>query len=117
VLLNLIINGCDAMEHVPPSDRRLWITSAACRSDGVSVSVRDCGTGVAADRLEQIFEPFVTSKPKRLGLGLTICRSIVSAHDGTLWAENSSDGGSVFTFSLPSATSSRPELAASRGDR
>jgi signal transduction histidine kinase len=84
---------------------------------GVRVSVRDSGPGVSADRLEQIFEPFVTSKPKRLGLGLAICRSIVAAHDGSLWAENSPEGGTVFTFSLPAAKAGNPEAAVHGGDR
>jgi signal transduction histidine kinase len=117
VLLNLIINACDAMEPLPPHARRLFVSTRADGSSGVRVSVRDSGPGVSADRLEQIFEPFVTSKPKRLGLGLAICRSIVSAHDGSLWAENPPDGGTVFMFSLPAARAGSPEAAMPWGDR
>ena len=63
--------------------------------------VSDTGPGVAGHQLEDVFEPFVTSKPQGLGLGLAVCRSIVTAHEGTLWAENNPDGGASFCFELP----------------
>jgi two-component system sensor kinase FixL len=101
VVLNLIVNACDALESAAPDGRRLVVATAAADQGGVRISVSDTGPGVPADRGEQIFEPFVTSKPRRLGLGLAICRSIVSAHDGSLWVESQPDRGATFFFSLP----------------
>src|SRR5262245_51283448 len=99
VLLNLIVNGCDAMESVPDDARRLLVTTIR-EADGVRVTVSDRGAGVPEGRMEHIFEPFVTSKPRRLGLGLAICRSIIDTHDGRLWAENLPDRGAAFSFWL-----------------
>jgi two-component system, LuxR family, sensor kinase FixL len=67
----------------------------------VIVSVSDVCTGISAERLETVFEPFVTTKAAGLGLGLAICRSIVVAHEGRLWAANNVDGGAVFHLALP----------------
>ena len=73
------------------------------------VTVCDTGPGVAGHQLEDVFEPFVTSKPQGLGLGLAVCRSIVTAHEGTLWAENNPDGGASFCFELPCLDSAQEE--------
>jgi PAS domain S-box-containing protein len=106
VLLNLIVNGCDAMESVPPESRRLTITTTS--DDGwVRLMVGDNGPGVPAERIGEIFEPFVTTKSQRLGLGLAICRSIVTAHDGQLWVDNARDGGAVFSVALPAVVQVR----------
>jgi two-component system, LuxR family, sensor kinase FixL len=67
----------------------------------VLVSVADCGVGIAPDKLEQVFEPFFTTKPQGLGLGLSVCRTIITAHNGKLWAANGAERGSVFSFALP----------------
>jgi two-component system sensor kinase FixL len=67
----------------------------------VLVEVQDSGTGIAADKLERIFEPFVTSKPDGLGMGLSICRSIIERHGGKLWAANNPDRGATFSITLP----------------
>jgi signal transduction histidine kinase len=67
----------------------------------VRVTVADTGPGIPAERVAEIFEPFVTSKPQRLGLGLAICRSIVSAHDGALSVERAHEGGASFSFTVP----------------
>jgi C4-dicarboxylate-specific signal transduction histidine kinase len=78
--------------------------------------VSDAGPGIREDRLPRLFEPFFTTKPQRLGLGLAICSSIVSAHDGRLWAENQPDGGAALILVLPgiaprpSTTERRPPL-------
>jgi PAS domain S-box-containing protein len=103
VLLNLILNASDAMAHMPPHDRQLTI-GAICNSDGaIELSVSDRGVGVGPERLEEIFEPFVTTKDSGLGLGLAICRSIVSAHGGRLWAVNNADQGATFVMMLSPA--------------
>jgi two-component system sensor kinase FixL len=99
VLLHLIINACDAMDAIPPEHRRLRLDTFA--NDGrVRVSVSDTGPGLPAN-LDAMFEPFVTTKHQRLGLGLSICRSIVAAHSGQLTAEPRPGGGAIFSFTLP----------------
>jgi C4-dicarboxylate-specific signal transduction histidine kinase len=103
VLLNLILNACDAMAQQHPTDRRLAIDAALTDEGAVQLSVRDWGVGISANRLEQIFDPFVTTKESGLGLGLAICRSIVTAHGGRLWAVNNSDRGATFRMSLTPA--------------
>lgn len=100
VLLNLIVNACDAMADVPPGERRLTITTEG-ESDGVHVAVTDHGTGIVSDALDSVFEPFVTSKEHGLGLGLAICRSIVDAHGGRMWASNNAHRGATFHVRLP----------------
>jgi two-component system, LuxR family, sensor kinase FixL len=103
LLLHLIINGCDAMEGLPPGTRRLLLTTRPDHEGGVRVALSDRGPGIPADSFERIFEPFVTTKAQRLGLGLATCRSIASAHDGILGVENDPGGGAVFFFCLPAA--------------
>ena len=106
VLLNLIINACDAMQHVDPSRRHIRIATTWHDDATLRVSVSDQGHGVAENKLESIFEPFVTSKAHGLGLGLALCRSIIEAHGGWLWAKNNREGGATFSFTLPVATAS-----------
>jgi two-component system, LuxR family, sensor kinase FixL len=101
VLLNLIVNGCEAMIANEPNDRTLVIETTVVDRDTVGVSVLDNGSGIQADILDQLFEPFVTTKQQGLGLGLTICRSIATAHGGQLWAGNNEDRGSAFRLLLP----------------
>jgi PAS domain S-box-containing protein len=99
VLLNLILNACDSMAGTPPDGRQITVATARC--DGaVRVSVADAGCGLPPD-VERVFEPFYTTKKQGLGLGLAICRSIASAHEGRLWAENGAGGGAVFHLELP----------------
>ena len=100
VLLNLILNGCEAMA-ASPSPRRLVVAVGADPAGGVRLTVRDHGAGIAPDLLERLFEPFVTTKPSGLGLGLSIARSIVAAHGGRLWAENNADAGATVHCFLP----------------
>ena len=101
VFLNLLNNACDATEA---ADEQPVLTVRTARETGdVIVSVADRGSGIAADDIERIFEPFVTTKANGMGLGLSICRTIIQAHRGQLWAENRPDGGSVFHFLLPTA--------------
>jgi two-component system, LuxR family, sensor kinase FixL len=107
VLLNLVLNACDAMDSVPETARRLTIVTSEGPEHRARVTVCDSGPGVAGHQLSQVFEPFVTSKPQGLGLGLAVCRSIVTAHEGTLWAENNPDGGASFCFELPCPSSAQ----------
>jgi two-component system, LuxR family, sensor kinase FixL len=100
VLLNLLINACDAMaESDPPRD--LVVRSESEPGGKIKVSVADRGTGIPPDHLERVFEPFVTTKVQGLGLGLAVCRSIVRAHNGRLWAANNPDGGAILSLELP----------------
>ncbi|NDD74111.1 MAG: PAS domain S-box protein [Gammaproteobacteria bacterium] len=99
VLVNLIVNGCDAMSANAPGDRVLALTLVRAPF-GVVVSVKDIGVGLR-DGAETLFEPFYTTKPEGLGLGLAIARSIVEAHGGTIWVTAGEDRGVTFSFSIP----------------
>jgi two-component system, LuxR family, sensor kinase FixL len=102
VVLNLTINGCEAMMSVPPANRTLTLATRYLQSKGtVELSVADRGPGIAADNIDRVFQPFVTTKKHGMGLGLAICRSIVEAHNGRIWAENAEDGGAVFRVNMP----------------
>jgi two-component system sensor kinase FixL len=101
VLLNLVMNACDAMNDNPPADRQIVVSTELCDGAGVRFSVRDRGPGVTEGNLEQVFEPFFTSKAHGLGLGLSVCRSIITAHGGKLWAANNPERGATFHFILP----------------
>jgi len=99
VLLNLVMNACDAMTGSPAAERRLTIATRFVEGGrAVECAVADRGCGVPGDQLERIFQPFVTTKKHGLGLGLPICRSIIEAHGGRLWAENREERGAVFRF-------------------
>jgi PAS domain S-box-containing protein len=108
VMLNLVLNACDAMHTKPPGLRRLTLKTAHADGEGVRMLVSDTGTGIPHENIEHIFEPFVTSKAQGLGLGLSICRSIVFAHDGRLWAENNPQGGATFHLTLPIGSETAP---------
>jgi PAS domain S-box-containing protein len=101
VLFNLVTNACDAMSETPPAERRLLLRAHSRNGNGVEVSLTDCGLGIGAADLERVFEPFVTTKVQGMGLGLAVCRSIITAHGGRLWATNNAGGGSTFHFTLP----------------
>jgi len=103
VLMNLILNACDAMSEQPREERRATIVTGWSPDGGVRISVADQGTGIPPGRLEQVFEPFFTSKRHGLGLGLAICRTIVTAHGGRLWAVNNPDRGATFHLILERA--------------
>ena len=101
VLLNLVSNACDAMEPMPAGTRRLAVTTAATVRAGCASPWPTAARACRARTIEEIFEPFVTSKPQRLGMGLAICRSIVSAHDGELFVDKPAEAGAAFSFTLP----------------
>ncbi|HEU4624304.1 MAG TPA: MASE1 domain-containing protein [Steroidobacteraceae bacterium] len=100
VLINLIVNACDAMEHTAPEDRCVRINTAALEG-GVKIEVGNSGPPLPDS--EQIFEPFFTTKPDGIGLGLAICRTVVGAHQGRLWATSEVPRGVTFHIWLPSA--------------
>jgi PAS domain S-box-containing protein len=100
VLLNLMLNGCEAMSEVAPKHRQLTVRTQQVSAHLVEVAVRDCGVGLDENTLEQIFEPFYTTKPTGMGMGLAICRSILEMHSGRLWATNNPDRGATFYFTL-----------------
>jgi C4-dicarboxylate-specific signal transduction histidine kinase len=104
LVLNLIFNAAEAMGAMAPETRRIHLQTMLYQ-DRVRASVRDEGGGLPAD-VERLFKPFFTSKPEGLGLGLAICRSIVDAHHGRLWAEPHRERGAMFHFELPVAASS-----------
>ena len=114
VVLNLVMNACDAMEGVPREERRLRIATAANNGE-VELSVMDQGIGIPEESVGRVFQPFFTSKQHGLGLGLSICRSIVNAHGGRLWVVNNPTGGATFHMSAPRAPNedhlAPPELA------
>lgn len=102
VILNLIINAMDAISQVEAKEREVNVTtnlSAAC----AEISVSDTGSGMAAGDLKNIFNPFFTTKPQGMGMGLAIVRTIVEAHHGQISAENQLSGGALFTIRLPIA--------------
>ena len=101
VILNLVRNAADAMDSVSGRARILTIKTAIHGSDGVLLSVEDSGTGIAAKDIDRIFESFFTTKSQGMGMGLSICRSIIETHNGRLWASSGVDYGSVFNIMLP----------------
>ncbi len=100
VLLNLILNGMDAMANTPESKRNLLIRMSQ-NGHGVEVAISDAGQGIALDRLPHIFDSFFTTKEEGLGLGLSISKWIIEAHRGRIRAENNANGGATFRFTLP----------------
>ena len=107
VLLNLILNAVEAMESVEAGARQLLITSAQNQPNSVLVAVRDSGPGINPNDVERVFEAFYTTKSSGMGMGLSICRSIIANNGGRLWAEANDPRGAVFQFTVPSAEGER----------
>jgi PAS domain S-box-containing protein len=103
VVLNLIMNAVEAMSSVGDAARELSISTEQCGTSSVLVAVRDSGPGVDPERRERVFDAFYTTKSSGIGMGLSICRSIIIAHGGRLWADSNAPRGAVFRFILPSA--------------
>jgi len=113
VLLNLILNACEAMRFTVVAERRVSLSLAADTSGNLRFSVRDCGAGIEPALIDHLFEPFVTTKAEGLGLGLSISRTIISAHGGRLWAENNEERGATVHCLLPAA----PTVARTSADQ
>jgi signal transduction histidine kinase len=100
-LLNLILNGIDALKTVTDRARELAVSSMFAEPDSVLVSVEDSGAGLDAAVAHRIFKPFVTTKADGLGMGLSICRSIIESHRGKLWVSPGIPHGTRFQFTIP----------------
>ena len=111
VILNLAHNGMEAMSEGRPALPRLTIRTSAFRDGAVEVAVCDQGQGIPAETLDRIFDPFFTTKIHGLGMGLCICRSIIEAHGGSLWATSDSETGTDFRFTIPVAKESSADDA------
>jgi two-component system, LuxR family, sensor kinase FixL len=103
VLLNLILNGMDALNGASPEDRRIIVSARVNGAQTVEIAVSDTGDGIAAEKLPHVFDPFYTTKPNGMGMGLPISRTIIEAHGGRLWVESNHGAGATFHFTLPSA--------------
>ena len=103
VMLNLVMNGIEAMSGVTGQPRQLVVRSRLEGPEQVLVSVQDCGIGIRADVMPRLFDPFFTTRPQGMGMGLPISRSIIESHGGKLWAESKASQGSIFQFTLPCA--------------
>ncbi|PYI43547.1 MAG: hypothetical protein DMC57_03980 [Verrucomicrobia bacterium] len=112
VLLNLIMNALDAVEALPPAERRIIVTTRSLSGDSAEVAVRDFGAGLPKDRPQKVFDHFFSTKQTGMGMGLTIVRSIIEMHGGTISAENAPDRGARFFFRLPAARGDSKSQAA-----
>lgn len=110
VLLNLVINACDAMDEMG-AGRTLTVRTRCAPGPAIEVSVSDTGCGIPPENLERIFTPFVTSKTEGMGIGLAVCRALIRAHGGNLWATNNPSRGATLHFVLPSAHADPPDPA------
>jgi C4-dicarboxylate-specific signal transduction histidine kinase len=104
VIINLVMNGIEAMQSVTDRPRELVIRSHQDKTHRVLVTVTDCGVGISAENADRLFNAFFTTKPGGMGMGLSICRSIVESHGGRLWATASVPHGATFQFALPANT-------------
>jgi signal transduction histidine kinase len=100
VILNLIFNAIQSMAGVEDGNRELHISTARIEPEGVCVAVRDTGPGLGPESLPRLFEPFYTTKPDGMGMGLSICRSIIEAHGGRLWATSCEPRGVLFQSTI-----------------
>ena len=100
VMLNLIVNAIQSMSGVEDGNRELHISTVS-EPEGACVAVRDTGHGLRPESLPRLFEPFYTTKPDGMGMGLSICRSIIEAHGGRLWATGCEPRGALFQFTIP----------------
>jgi len=100
VIINLAVNGMQAMTTVPDHDRVLVMRTQPHQSDRVLVAVEDVGVGIKPENADRLFSAFYTTKPDRLGMGLSICRSIIDAHGGRVWASPRAGAGMTFQFTI-----------------
>jgi C4-dicarboxylate-specific signal transduction histidine kinase len=104
VVLNLIVNAVQAMTAIAEGPRELFIATTRAEPTSVLVAVKDSGPGLGPESLERLFAPFYTTKADGLGMGLSICRSIIEAHGGRVWVEPNEPQGAVFQFTVPADT-------------
>jgi signal transduction histidine kinase len=109
VMLNLILNAVEALRGVSEGSRDLLISSEDGGADGVRVAVEDSGPGLPPESVDRLFEAFYTTKSTGLGMGLAICRSIIEAHEGRLWATANEPQGAVLQFRLPPEDAAFPQ--------
>jgi signal transduction histidine kinase len=105
VVLNFVLNAIDATIGLENDRRNVVVSTASSNSNSVIVAVRDMGVGIDAETADKLFEPFFTTKASGMGMGLSICRSIIEAHDGRTWATYNADTGTIFQFTLPATAS------------
>jgi PAS domain S-box-containing protein len=101
VIINLVMNGIEAMQSVTDRPRELVVRSGQDEPGQALISVADCGVGISAENVDRLFNPFFTTKSGGMGMGLSICRSIIEAHGGRLWATANLPHGATFQFTLP----------------
>jgi signal transduction histidine kinase len=103
VIINLVLNGVDAMQAITDRPRALLIRSYGDAAYEIVIAVKDSGVGIPVETPDRLFDAFFSTKPSGLGIGLSICRSIIGDHGGRLWATNNTgEPGATFQFSLPS---------------
>jgi PAS domain S-box-containing protein len=107
VLINLLTNALDALDGQPSEARTITISTRTENSNDIIISISDSGEGIPPDKIQAIFAPFHTTKPKGLGLGLSICKTIIEAHGGKIWADNNPEGGVIFSLILPTGSQSK----------
>ena len=115
VILNLIMNAINAMSDIPSARRKIAVRTRRI-GDFAEVSISDAGPGIPPDKLKEVFEPFFTTKAQGIGIGLSIARTIVEAHNGQIFAENQTGGGAMFRVMLPLAKA-RSEAAEEQAKR
>ena len=106
VVLNLFMNAADAMAEVSETNRKIMVRTCAI-DQTVRVAVRDFGPGIDPAKLDEIFQPFFTTKSTGMGMGLSVSNSIIRLHEGRIWAENNPDGGATFFVEIPAITGER----------
>ena len=111
VILNLLLNACDAMSGIDDRPRQLMITTARDEGDNVRVVVQDAGVGFDPETVDKLFEAFYTTKRSGMGIGLSVSRSIIERHHGRIWAARTDGPGATFSFSIPRAPERMPEWA------
>jgi signal transduction histidine kinase len=117
VILNLVINGMDAMGSRTSRERNITARTALLDGGSVEVAIEDSGSGLPANKAEQIFEPFFTTKDAGMGMGLAVARTIITSHGGRIWAEDRRGGGAVLRFTLPFAKTTPSSVPAAVSQR
>jgi signal transduction histidine kinase len=115
VILNLVINSIEALGSASGDERRITGRTSLVDESAAEVSIEDSGPGIPAEKVDQIFEPFFSTKDAGMGMGLSIARTIIASHRGRIWAANRREGGAVLRFTMPLAKTGRPAAAGEAG--